>query len=516
MRTSRWRDDEGSLALATLLIVIAIGLSMVLLTSTVRETVNTRTATGRASALLAARTGLASALASLRAARDASGVGKLAQLPCAVSPTAQVVGAVSDTAGTYAATIWYLLADPAEHDEAWLKVNGKTCPTQLGASPQFAYVSVLGVSAGGSQRRTLIGTYQFSLRSKGNMPGGQIRAYQTSSDPASYCLHAETAAPGFPLAMRLCDTVDTTTKDEQTFGYMPNLTIQLMSADPTAYPDGLCAQAGWPQAAGQEVTLQACATGDVRRQQWSFDSSSNFRGTTDGKALNEFCWNIVMPSRATIVLNDSLGSLNNDSSRRCGIVRTDYQSWNVTRDAGSGAAGPESGQLVNFRNFGKCLDYKGNSNNVGDAIWAFPCKQSPSLTDRELSQVWNQVWTLPVGGVGVLYVTDTTGLRHCLRVPGKKASRPDAATAEQCPPANSPAPAEFTWNVRGADAPTYDEKYRIEATGGWAGKCLTPIAVDPRVQGDYVGLVPCSGDYLQKWNAVPPVSTSGLKNVIER
>jgi hypothetical protein len=197
------------------------------------------------------------------------------------------------------------------------------------------------------------------------------------------------------------------------------------------------------------------------------------------------------------------------------LTRTNYQSWNITADAGSGAAGPESGQLVNFRQFGKCFDYAGGIAG-GGPNWAFPCKQSPSLPDREWSQVWNQVWNLPPSGVGPIHVVDTNGARRCLRVPGAHV-RTYATTAETCPPEGAAVPPELIWWVRGSDAATYDARYRIEGTGMWAGQCLAPLpGVGSAVQADYIGLAPCSGDYLQKWNALPPVSTSGLSNVTER
>jgi hypothetical protein len=85
-----------------------------------------------------------------------------------------------------------------------------------------------------------------------------------------------------------------------------------------------------------------------------------------------------------------------------------------------------------------------------------------------------------------------------------------------CPASAAVAPADFVWWARGDKAAVYDQKYRIEGTGSWAGQCRSPQTGGPAVQADRVGRTTCSGDYLQKWNAVPPVSTSGLAGVIER
>lgn len=508
MTLVRRRNDEGSLPLAMLVVVVGVGLSMLTATTVTRETIDTQYASGRVSALLAARTGLASALAALRAARDTANVGVDARLPCVTGQQAQVTGVLSGRDGSYAATVWYLTEDPAQHDEAWVRERGVRCPAQLLTTAQYAYVSSVGTSTGGRYQRTLTGTYQFKLRAKGNMPGGQIRVYRTPAATQDHCLSAPTPSRGMPLTMQVCATnADGTVVDRQKFGYMSDLTIKLMTADPVANPSGLCAQAGAVQAVGQEIVLRDCGRPTLPYQQWSFDSNSNFRGTTDGRNLNNFCWNVMSDRR--IQLNDTAGKLSG-VGRRCGLTTTDYQSWNVTADAGSGAAGPESGQLVNFRQFGKCLDF----NYSAGYNWAFPCKQSPSLEYRDMSQVWNEVWTLPEAGrTGLVYVVDMSGAKRCMRVPGLTGRAP----VQACPAAGTVPPADFTWLVRGDKAATYDEKYRIEGTGTWAGRCLAPLpGANAAVQADWVGMVACSGDYLQKWNAVPPVSTSGLVRVNER
>jgi hypothetical protein len=51
----------------------------------------------------------------------------------------------------------------------------------------------------------------------------------------------------------------------------------------------------------------------------------------------------------------------------------------------------------------------------------------------------------------------------------------------------------------------------------WDGYCLTPLPDpgDGRQSIDTV-LEPCSGDDLQKWNAVPHTGAYGLSNIEER
>ncbi|MEV8503436.1 RICIN domain-containing protein [Actinoplanes sp. NPDC051475] len=516
--TRRGRGDDGSMPLATLVIIIAVGLSVLLMTTLTRETVSTRTAQSRATALVAARTALASALASLRAAHDTDGFGVPADLPCSLTPTAQVTGTMGGTGAGYTANIWYLAENPEAHDEDWVRAKGMPCPSQLPERPQYAYVLAVGTSADGQHHRTLIGTYQFKLRDKGNVPGGQIMLYRTSSQ--DWCLTAPPLSADMALTVETCaDNPDGTPVDSQLFGYMFDLSIRHMKA---TNDEGLCADAGSPEKVGSVLKLQKCGGSPaLPRQQWSFDENSNFRGTNDGKTLNGFCWTVQWPDHG-IVLNDMSGGLNGNS-KRCGLTLTNYQSWNVTPSAGSGAAAnPASGQLVNYRQFGKCFDYTGyktDGSYPGYPIWAFPCKQSPSIPDRSWSQVWNQVWVAPKpeDPPGLIVVTDPAGAKLCLRVPGFNSGRPYAATADKCPSSSDPTRPQYIWRVRGAIAPTFDEKYRIEGTGTYANQCLAPLpGVYSAVQADWIGLVPCTGDWLQKWNATPPVSTSGLTNVTER
>jgi hypothetical protein len=504
VRTLRWRRDDGSLPLAMLVVIVGVGLATLTMSTMVRGASDTNRAIGRSSALLAARSGLAGALAALRAAGSNGNPGVISNLPCSTGQAAQVNGTISTEDGSYAATIWYLKSDPTQQTDAWVRANGVTCAVQLLQTPRWAYVVAVGSSATGRYQRTLAGTYQFKLRAMGNMPGGQIRVYRTPSATQDYCVTGFPPVAGTALTMSVCATnADGTTVDKQKFGYMSDLTIKLMTADPALYPNGLCAQAGLTEAAGQQLKLQDCGLVTKVPQQWVFDSASNFRGSDNGTSLNALCWNVVSPNTA----GSGLVLKNN-----CGVTTTNYESWNVTADAGSGAAGPESGQLVNFKQFGKCLDF--NYSGVND--WAFPCKQSLSLppTAQDMAQIWNEVWALPdYGTKGLVYTTATNGTKTCMRAPGSGQTK---VTMASCPASAAVAPADFVWWARGDKAAVYDQKYRIEGTGSWAGQCLSPLTGGSAVQADWVGLTTCSGDYLQKWNAVPPVSTSGLASVIER
>lgn len=484
-----------------LVVIVGVGLATLTLNTMVRGAADTNGETGRTSALLAARSGLAGALGALRAAGSTGTLGVLSALPCTTGQQAQVNGTISTKDGHYRTTVHYLASDPTQLGDAAASI-GPTCAT---TTPHWAYIVALGYSTGDRYQRKLVATYQFKLRAMGNMPGGQIRVYRTPAATQDYCLTGYPPAVGTSLTMSVCATnADSTTVDKQKFGYMSDLTIKLMTADPTLYPNGLCAQAGTVEASGQTLKLQDCGVVTSNSQKWAFDSASNFRGTDNGTTLNSVCWNIVTPNTtgSTIVLKTS-----------CGVTTTNYESWNVTADAGSGAAGSDSGQLVNFKQFGKCLDF----NYSGVNNWAFPCKQSLTLPPSalDMGQIWNEVWTLPAFGTkGLVYTTRTDGItRNCMRAP---ATGQTLVTMATCPASVAAASADFIWWARGDKATVYDEKYRIEGTGTWAGQCLAPLPAGGAVQADWVGLAACTGDYLQKWDAVPPVSTSGLARVTEQ
>ncbi len=518
MMRARWRDDEGTLPLAMLLIIVGSGLSLVLMSTVLREIGATRTETGRESALMAARTGLSSAVASLRAARDANGAGDPALLPCpASSGSPHLAGTVGAAGGTYTASILYLAADPSDRDLAWVQARGRPCAAQLGQTPRFAYITSVGTGAIRAHRRTLYGTYAFRSAVQGNVPGGHFRVYKTPAAVNDLCLDAGALPmPGVVLTMRTCAT--TARGDavpRQKFGYQPNLTVSLVTADPSLYPEGLCAEAGSPQAAGQVLTLQRCGTTTLWRQQWSFNFASSFLGTSDGRTLNNVCWSIENPDTpgTRILLNDTSGGLGNGNSACNTNFPNNYQSWNMAAEVGPGAAGPATGQLVNFKQYGKCLDHA----FVPDDQKTFPCKQAPDPTIRD----WNQVWYLPEsGGTGTVYhvkpVSGGSGDPYCLQAPPLNTVPPHTSVVP-CPAPGAAVPADLTWRVRGANTPTYDEAYRIEGTGTWAGYCLAAMPeVAAGVQGSRVGVKPCSGDRLQKWNAEPPVGSSGLRHVGER
>jgi hypothetical protein len=505
-RLSPARDDAGSLTLALLLMIVGAGVGALLLTTTLQEITSTRVERARTAALDGARSGIASALAAIRASTDADQVGGAAG-------AAQIAGPVGTGAVTYETTITYLVQDPTGHDATWLAQNGKPCAAQLGTVPKYAYLEATGTDTATGQRRTLYGTYGFKSVRNANLLGGLLRSFTLAGNVYDLCIDAgPSPAPGVQVTMQSCAVdADGSAIDRQKFGYEPNLTLALVTADLTRYPQGLCLDGGQPEKVGNVVRLQLCAATAAAPQVWSFDTASGFRGTTNGKTMNEFCLSVQNPdTRGSLVTLNSTSGGNGNSACNTNYPNN-FQSWSPEPDVGAGATAlPTTKQLANYAEFGRCFDITYEDVTIPYEV-VFPCKQNPDPTVRD----WNQQWTLPdTDQPGAMYTDSPTG-RYCVTLPPVNAATPLLVVVKPCTGVSPPA--NMTWRWRGAGTQTYDEAYRIEGTGAWAGYCLTALPDQPAwSQADKVGIVPCSGSTLQKWNADPDQTPAGLAGIGEK
>jgi hypothetical protein len=539
MRTLRRRrdDDSGSLAITTLVMIAGVGLSAVIMASSLQAIQSTRVEQTRTSALQGARAGLASALSNIRSAVDpANGLGTLAKLPCGTYTPAgtttfppQVTGKVGATGKvTYAVSISYLTQDPTPHDDAWISANGKPCATALGTLPSYAYVTSSGVDSLTGETRTLFGVYAFRTVVSANKNGGQIHDWHTTAASPDLCLDAGSApAAGTTLTMEPCATdASGDVVPRQQFGYQPGLQINLVTADPTVYPAGLCIDAGSPQKANNVLRLQACAAtkAGAIQQEWSFNTASGFFGTADGVNLDNFCWSIKKPDTAgsIVTLNDTSG--NNGHSACNTNYPNNFQTWNPSPEVGPGGAGlpiptaqlygynVHALQLVNFEEFGRCLDVTYSDVTQPFEV-VFQCKQSPTF---DVTNNWNQAWVTPLDGTtGPIYTYSVPKSDfYCLALP-PIASSTKLISVKQCVP-TAPAADEIWW-VRGASTTSPAQNYRIEGLGSWANLCLASRVDQPAwQQANKAGMLACSGARVQKWNAVPSSTPAGLSGIGER
>jgi hypothetical protein len=476
------RDDRGSLPFALLLTLMSVSATSLLLPVVVNEFQATRLEIQRDDAVNAAQAGLDVALAHLRASRDLDGDddSELGELPCG-----SLAGAVSSAPGaaTYEVTITYWLPDGTQ-------TTG--CPA---ATPASARLRSTGTDDG--VVRVLRATYTMQTNNQ-NIGGGLVRVFHPASATNDLCLDAGSGNPANNTAVRMqvCDANSVA----QRFVYTTSLTLKLVSSVTTGNPNGMCLYAATPQALADIVRFQACATPVPARQMWSMNGSANFEGTNNGSDLNGNCFNVQSPDvpGSLVILGRSPNCFGGYNNR---------QSFSPDASVGAGAAGIGNRQLVNYNQFGRCLDVtEGNVNYSYMISW--PCKQEPNPANLD----WNQLWQTPAVSVdanGVErsspgLITTTSSSRYCLRSPGSTTAGA-YVTVTSCPSATSQA--ALQWTVYRATG-DYTTAYRI--IDSW-GNCLaatdqqdTPPDLYPN--GNLISKIvvrACTSSTLQKWNAPP-------------
>jgi hypothetical protein len=508
-------DDRGSLPMAILLITIGMGLSALLATTVTAQLKATRSTVHSSEAIDAAQSGLDVALGRIRLAVKADGTGDFRKLPC--GPFTGTVNSGTDQ--TYTVAIAYLTAEPPAGDTAWAQANKLPCTsTYLAAgSPVYVLLTAVGKALATGTPRTVTATYTLHSKTRENIAGGLIHLYGPHSP--DLCFAAPSAAPvaGDPVTMQICDS----SADAQQFAYESGLTLVLVSTRANGSA-GMCLDAGPNDR--EQVRFQPCAATTVARQQWSLNDRANFEGTTDGVTLNAQCFHLATPGAvgSTIELHaeatDPPGTSQYD--RACYSDYTNSRSFAPDAAVGTGRAGPGTEQLVNFQQFGRCLDVSGNNVKAGFlVIW--PCKQKPSGAIQ-----WNQVWHLPAvaagatSGTGRIWLhNDQDNTDYCLTSPGALGAG-KYVTVQPCP-SGTPGPA-LIW-TRYVSTGVFATAYRIEsAFQAPAGEtwCLTGTDNTDYWQGhgdvSKAVLATCGGSTLQKWNASPTVLSSALTNVTEK
>lgn len=530
-----WADETGSIPLALLVTFIGVGLSTVLAGQVLSQLSTTRSTTRQNQAIAAAQAGIDVALTRIRLAVDGTDPdgnpqGSLAELPCGP------LTGLTDNAGTgrYQVRITYLRDDPRGHDDAWADAAGNalTCgsggPTVV---PVYALIRAEGtdVPTGAIAtvaHRSLRATYTFKFTNE-NIPGGLIHVGK-GANGNNLCLDAspsgtppvgaEHPGAGTPVKTQTC----VANRPSQIFAYDDSLHLVLVSTITRTDP-GMCLDGDSPHTSSSTttITFQPCVPPTTPtnriRQMWSLNDSSNFQGTTDGTNLNGRCFNVTLsPPGNNVVLGGCGGNA--------------YQIWSLDPTVGAGMAGADTGRLVNFKQFGRCIDVT-NFVETATFLIIWPCKQLPNGTVR-----WNQAWEWPlipptavsVQGSVSTYSTDTAAnggqIWLCLRTPGTPSSGyvTLAAVPGSC---NRTNPTGATrWTIYGdtrfdADPSNNDKSYTIV---DYLGYCLTPRSPTATPSDFFIDdisklqVAVCDGTTLQKWNAPPSFNQrSPLKDIGE-
>jgi hypothetical protein len=503
------------MVMAMLVVLVGVMMSLLLVPLAVNQVHATQTQDRHNTELGAAETGLDVAVGQIRSAADGSGTGDISALPCG-----PMTGSVS-AGGTarYQVTIDYLPADPKGQTDEWIEDNRLDCASGAGTStaPTHALLRAQGTNAatgafGTVPSRKLEATYIFHTDNR-LVSGGQIHVYPTPGG-LDLCMDAGSTDPasGTSLLMKRCDPSSLT----QRFTYNPNLTISLVASKTAADPLGMCLDAGTPHANNSLVKFQKCETTapKLTQQQWSFNGNANLQGTSDGKTLDKYCLNLQSPNvdGSFVILLDGTG---------CKQGYNNTQTFQPDAAAGAGAAGIDEtvpgkpvGQLVNFEQFGRCLDVT-NQNAAYAFMIAWPCKQAPDKANLD----WNQTWELPPAEVPGRITTKNGSTTYCLESPGSTAPGQYVKLTSTCP-GNNP-PTSVKWRVFGK-TDRYDTSYRIMDESGFCLSVTDPTAKPPDFFQSGLGIskivvAKCDSSRLQKWNASPDLlDTTPLANVLEK
>ncbi|GAA2660561.1 RICIN domain-containing protein [Paractinoplanes durhamensis] len=517
--------DRGSLPMALLLTLVGMTLSATL-ANLVLTTVQTSSfSVRRGLELHAAQAGLEVARGQVRGAVkpgtviDADGdyAGFSGMLPCG-----PLVGFV-DAAKTlrYSVTIAYYQTDPQDMTAADLVSKKVTCtggPYGPAKVPAFALFTSTGTVVGKTASRTLSGTYIVHT-SNANISGGLIHIYRASgSSVTDLCIDAGSGDPavGYKVTMQPCSAG----KVSQSWAYSDTLQIQLVSSQTPDHAQGTCLDSLATHAAGNPVYMGLCETSynAIYRQSWSFNDSANLMGSkVDGSDIDSYCFNVT--AAATVGAGITLQTNCNKSYDN---VQTFSADANVGAGAASSATGKAIGQLINYNQFGRCLDDTSKNINATNMI-AWPCKQNPN--PNKVS--WNQRYTpkdaLPTGTSGTAANKITTVIRtsttlaspwYCIQSP-LATSVGSYVTTKSCVDGQ----ANQKWTIYGRTE-QYATSYTIVDNAGY---CLQPR--DP-ADGDLfqtvnsiskIYVAACDGSTLQKWNANKNVVDAlALKDLSEK
>lgn len=509
------RDDRGSLALAMVIAIVAAGLGAVLLPMSVTQINATSFDHSRVLELDAAEAGVDVALGMVRSSVSASGAGIVSALPC--TNGTPITGTVAGSTGgpSYSVTLGYYTQDPLGRSTIWLQTyavgnNGMAMICAVGSGtyfpptkeqvPSYVLVTSTGRDARGS--RTLKSTYVVQT-SNANVAGGTVYLFPSGS--TNYCMDAGSARPVAGVAVRIQQCV-TPAIQQQAWSYNSDLSIQLVSSVTSAYPNGLCVSTALgvsPQTAGAAISLQPCSpVGSAPwYQKWSVNNNAHLEGAKpDSSDIDGLCVNAASQGLGVALTLATCA----------GGVTDPKQTWVPSPDVGAGMAGSPNSQLVNFQQFGRCMDVTNTNVNQGFLI-AYTCKQDPNPS----LVLWNQKFAPNAFGE----LVTNNGSAYCLTSPLAPfvSGTGPYVTVTPCP--GSPTNA-VTWTKFGATDTSGNalpplQKYTLQDS---SGLCLSLTTnTSDAYNGQYSKLImaTCDGSSLQKWDAQPDVQSPRLTNLSE-
>ena len=498
------RDDGVALMSVMLFMILLTGLSLVLLSVILGQLGPSFTAQKSTKTVYSAQAGLQAALGVVRSAAAAPVGGEVFgdphSLPCTF--TGNLDGSTSDV--KYDVTIQYYLLDPTGKTEPWLSANDLPCsapPAGVTGEPKFAYIvsKGSGVSAGTRSptegNRSVAAIYKFKITNV-NVPGGRI-----NNSGKTRCLAAETATVGSLIKFVTAANCTLANAEKQLWIYDTTYQIKLASTTVAGATPLCITGSGYDNA-----KLAACLTDNGRwNQLWSWNDGGQWQGQKE----------TIADGYGSVCLVDASSVLTTAGCSGALIPEL---------SVGAGAAGLNTHQIVNYKEFGRCADVTDRNIRQTKMI-TYPCKQDPSGGGR-LS--WNHRWYYaePVPSVPpaapVLFSTGqvwvfpdlpggSPGAQNCLETPLDTAATKDVIFSASCS-----ADSRQQWK-RHKDSPDRLTSYTFKDT---YGRCLTADPSNPHVETSgrafsVMRMATCDGSEAQKWNAPATYSESEFEGFKE-
>lgn len=424
-------------------------------------------------------------------------------------------------AGRTDVTITYFLNDPSGKDAAWRQANKMACATTIDSpAPLFALITstsrsteAVGTSTSAGNR-ALEAVYNFRVTNV-RIAGGRLQF--DGVDAA--CLDAGGTDPDSGDKVEIAGCGDRYVFGGQQWTYDPLNRLVVFGQrdkdddddedDDASDDEGrrpglvkLCLTA--TNNDGVQAKIKKCRTPVPVTQIWNVNDSRRFEGTASATSKSGRC--LVEDSTARIVLGSCRAP-------------ADKSVFAPEPTVGAGSANATSNYMVNFDQFGYCLDVT-NFNTEWDYMIQYPCKVDPG------GRPWNHQWYRnPDNGLdpqlspnpftGQLYTkkyrnTNGTGDfvgNYCLTTRDAVAVSGEFPVLRLC----SDSDPKQRWSYTGKQ-PNYSESYLTRPTSNPA-LCLDYSRTEFHSQRvPKIVLAPCDGSDGQKWNAPPQEKKAGLTN----
>jgi len=488
----RPRDDSGvAMFFVIACMVISAGLTVGLLGVLLSELVPTAYERKSERTIAASQAGLQTGLAAVKQAwtttTGSTRNGDVSRLPCYGTSNpllGQTVGLdARQNAVSYQVTVSYFTVNPSGQTDTWRAANALPCTSGSGPTgvPVYALVQALGSTQANLVpstwgNRSSEAVYMLN-RTDQAVLGGPIHSDLIATTTKDLCWQASTypASVGTTVQLATCVAGNAA----QTWSYRSDYSIVLSATqDMTTSPPsgGLCIASTGTGSSVTDVSLQSCVSG-TWRQLWAYDDSGQFQGVNPPVAsLSGKC----LTTNNVWALGTILTVANCNSP---------VDNWTPDATVGAGAAGAPTQQLINYGEYGRCLDI---SNWNLNTTWLidYPCKQDPTS-----SVGWNQRWIWDSASTRELQSNTSSGL-YCLTTSTTLGAY---VVVRACDSSRT----DQRWTMLG-DTGNRSTSYTIVDA---YGNCLSLGPAGPGrpdlSSWSSITVDTCDGTYKQKWNAPP-------------